>query len=47
MADDFKLFFREATGGTPFPYQRRLVDPTNDLPALLQVPTRKRGKDRG
>jgi hypothetical protein len=35
MADDFKSFFKQATGCTPFPYQRRLADPTSDLPELL------------
>jgi hypothetical protein len=39
MADDFKSFFKQATGWTPFPYQRRLADPTSDLPELLEVPT--------
>jgi CRISPR-associated endonuclease/helicase Cas3 len=39
MADDFKTFFTQATGCTPFPYQRRLADPTSGLPELLQVPT--------
>jgi len=39
MADDFETFFKQATRCTPFPYQRRLADPTSDLPELLQVPT--------
>jgi CRISPR-associated endonuclease/helicase Cas3 len=39
MADDFKTFFNQATRCTPFPYQRRLADPTSDLPEPLQVPT--------
>jgi CRISPR-associated endonuclease/helicase Cas3 len=39
MADDFKTFFKQATGCTLFPYQRRLADPSSDLPELLQVPT--------
>jgi hypothetical protein len=39
MADDFKLFFRQASGCIPFPYQRHLADSTSDLAELLQVPT--------
>jgi hypothetical protein len=35
MADDFETFFKQATGCTPLPYQRRLADPTSDLPELL------------
>jgi hypothetical protein len=39
MADNFKSFFMRATQCTPFPYQRRLPDPTSNLPELLQVPS--------
>jgi CRISPR-associated endonuclease/helicase Cas3 len=39
MADDFKSFFKQATGCTPFPYRRHLAAPPDDLPELLQVPT--------
>ena len=39
MADDFKSFFKQASGCIPFPFQHRLADPTSDLPELLQVPT--------
>jgi len=35
MAGDFERFFKQATRCAPFPHQRRLADPTSDLPELL------------
>jgi hypothetical protein len=38
MEDDFKIFFKQASGCTPFPYQCRLAAPNSNLPELHQVP---------
>jgi len=38
MADDFETFFKQATGCTPFPYQRHFAT-AEILPQLIDVPT--------